>query len=98
MDMHPSFLPDVVTDWYLDEVWEDFLPQLSLTQNTSMWCVLTQSSHLGYHGVGFWEKKLTSGKTREAFCITFEILLHGNIDCHAQFVPPPTVFLCLKSA
>ena len=70
MDPHPAFLPAVpvlvqilvVTEWYLDEMWEDFLALLSLTQNTTIWCMSTRSFHLASHVSGFLGKEINIWK------------------------------------
>lgn len=70
MDPYPGFLPAVpvlvqilvVTEWYLDEMWEDFLALLSLTQNTTIWCMSARSFHLGSHVGGFLGKEINIWK------------------------------------
>lgn len=81
-DMHPSFLPavpmlaqiPVVTNWYLDEVWEDFLSLLSLTQNTTIWYMLAQSFHLCSYVSGFLGKEMNIWKDMPSLaCIIGDI-------------------------
>lgn len=67
---YPGFLPAVpvlvqilvATEWYLDEMWEDFLALLSLTQNTTIWCVSARSFHLGSHVGGCLGKEINIWK------------------------------------